>query len=120
MATRGESFDIGHEGWGADYADPANFMNVLLDGRRIQATNNVNTAYFNNGAFNRKLEAASRLFGAARLRTYGRLDAEAMRQHAPFAPYVNTNARIFVSQNVGVFNYSNINQSTNLVATALR
>jgi hypothetical protein len=66
------------------------------------------------------LEAASRLYSAARLRANGNLDAAAMRQHAPFAPYINTNARVCVSQNVGVFNYSNINQSTNLVATALR
>ena len=42
-ATRGEPFDITHEGWHADYPDPSNFINVLLDGRRIQAENNVNS-----------------------------------------------------------------------------
>jgi ABC-type oligopeptide transport system substrate-binding subunit len=120
MATRGEAFDIGHEGWGADYADPSNFLNVLLDGRRIQATNNVNTSYFNNAEFNRKLEAASRLYGSARLRAYGNLDAEVFRTHAPMAPYINTNARIFASQNVGCYTYSNINSSTNLVATCIK
>jgi ABC-type transport system substrate-binding protein len=120
MATRGEPFDIGHEGWGADYADPSNFLNVLLDGRRIQATNNVNTSYFNNPTYNRKLEAASRLYGAARLRAYGNLDADVVRNQAPMAPYINTNARIFVSQNVGCYTYSAINSSTNLVATCMK
>ena len=47
-ATRGEPFDLTLEGWLADYPDPANFVNVLLDGRRIQADNNVNASYFNN------------------------------------------------------------------------
>ena len=120
MATRGEPFDIGHEGWGADYADPSNFLNVLLDGRRIQATNNVNTSYFNNPTYNRKLEQASRLYGNARLRAYGNLDAEITRAQAPMAPYINTNARIFVSQNVGCYTYSAINSSTNLVATCIK
>ena len=44
--TKGEPFDITHEGWHADYPDPSNFINTLLDGRRIQAENNVNESYF--------------------------------------------------------------------------
>ena len=51
-ATRGEPFDLTLEGWGMDYPDPSNFINVLLDGRRIQADNNVNTSYFNDPKYN--------------------------------------------------------------------
>jgi ABC-type transport system substrate-binding protein len=116
MATRGEAFDIGHEGWGADYPDPYNFINVLLDGRRLQADHNINVSYWNDASFNRKMEAASRLSGDARLATYGRLDQDIMRNGAPIAPYINTNARIFVSEEVGCYTYSNVNSSTNLVA----
>jgi peptide/nickel transport system substrate-binding protein len=116
VGTRGEPFDISHSGWGADYPDPYNFINVLLDGRRIQATNNVNESYFNTPAYNRKMESASRLSGAARLRTYGNLDIDIMKNQAPLAPYINTNGRIFVSQSTGCFNYSAVNSSTNLVA----
>jgi peptide/nickel transport system substrate-binding protein len=115
-AERGAAFDITHEGWGADYPDPYNFMNVLLDGRRIQADHNPNTSYFDDAGYNRKLEAASRLSGAQRLQAYGALDAEIMRNAAPLAPYVNTNARVFVSQELGCFNYSNVNSAVNLVA----
>jgi len=57
-ATRGEPFDLTLEGWLADYPDPANFVNVLLDGRRIQADNNVNASYFNNAAFNKRMDQA--------------------------------------------------------------
>jgi peptide/nickel transport system substrate-binding protein len=115
-ATRGEPFDITHEGWGADYPDPYNFINVLLDGRRIQATNNVNESYFNNAAYNKKMEAASRLSGDARLNAYGALDADIMKNQAPMAPFINTNARIFVSQSVGCYTFSAVNGTTNLVA----
>jgi peptide/nickel transport system substrate-binding protein len=115
-ATRGEPFDITHEGWGADYPDPYNFINVLLDGRRIQATNNVNASYFNNAAYNRKMEAASRLSGDARLNAYAALDADIMKNQAPLAPFINTNARIFVSESLGCYNFSAVNGTTNLVA----
>jgi ABC-type transport system substrate-binding protein len=117
VGTRGEPFDISHSGWGADYPDPYNFINVLLDGRRIQASNNVNESYFNTPSYNRKMEQASRLFGPARLRAYGNLDIDISRNQAPLAPYVNTNARIFVSASTGPFVFSGVNSTTNLVAT---
>jgi ABC-type transport system substrate-binding protein len=117
VGTRGEPFDISHSGWGADYPDPYNFINVLLDGRRIQATNNVNESYFNTPSFNAKMERASRLFGAARLRAYGALDIDISRNGAPLASYINTNARIFVGPDVGPYTFSGVNSSTNLVAT---
>jgi peptide/nickel transport system substrate-binding protein len=116
VGTRGEPFDISNSGWGADYPDPYNFINVLLDGRKIQATNNVNESYFNNPSYNAKMEAASRLSGQARLTAYGNLDNDIMKNQAPLAPYINTNARIFVSQDVGCYNFSPVNATTNLVA----
>jgi peptide/nickel transport system substrate-binding protein len=118
--TRGEPFDISVEGWGADYPDPYNFINVLLDGRRIQADNNVNLSYFNNAAYNRKIEAASRQFGQARLNAYASLDADIMRNQAPIAPYINTNAKILVSSRVGCYTFSVTTGSTNLVGVCLK
>jgi peptide/nickel transport system substrate-binding protein len=115
-ATRGEPFDITIEGWGADYADPYNFLNVLLDGRRIQATNNVNVSYFNDPRYNARMEQVSKLSGDARYNGYAKLDADITRDQAPLAPFINTNAKIFVSQDVGCYSYSTIGGSTNLVA----
>ena len=45
---RGEPFDLDLQAWGADYPDPVDFIDILLDGRNIQAENNNNNAYFNH------------------------------------------------------------------------
>ena len=107
-ATRGEPFDLMLEGWGMDYPDPSNFINVLLDGRRIQADNNVNVSYFNNPKFNARMDKANSLAGQARLTAYGLLDRDLMRDQAPVAPYIATNARAFTSTAVGCYGYTSI------------
>jgi ABC-type oligopeptide transport system substrate-binding subunit len=106
--TRGEPFDIADEGWIADYADPYDFINVLLDGRNIQASNNNNYSYFNDPKYNQKMTAASLLSGAKRNATYGALDIDLMQNAIPWAPRANSNDRIFVSGNFGCFTYNNI------------
>jgi peptide/nickel transport system substrate-binding protein len=105
MAIRGEPFDLGLEGWLMDYPDPSNFINVLLDGRRIQADHNVNVSYFNNARANRLMDRAYALSGQARLRAYGELDRILMRDFAPVAPYISTNARILTSTKVGCYGF---------------
>jgi ABC-type oligopeptide transport system substrate-binding subunit len=111
VAVRGEPFDLTLEGWGMDYPDPSNFINVLLDGRRIQADHNVNISYFNNATMNRRMDTANSTAGAARLTAYGLLDRDLMRDHAPVAPYISTNARIFTSSTVGCYGYTSIQGS---------
>ena len=37
-----EPYDIVLNGWFADYPDPVDFINILLDGRNITSQNNVN------------------------------------------------------------------------------
>ena len=88
-ATRGEAFDMTHEGWHADYPDPSNFINVLLDGRRLQAANNVNTSYFSGDGvpnFNAKLDKAYAAAGSERLNLYAALDRDIMANGAPDCP----------------------------------
>jgi peptide/nickel transport system substrate-binding protein len=105
-ATRGEPFDLTLEGWLMDYPDPSNFINVLLDGRRIQADNNVNVSYFNNATFNKRMDAAFKLGGQARLTAYGLLDRDIVKNAAPVAGYISSNARIFTSAKVGCYGYN--------------
>jgi ABC-type oligopeptide transport system substrate-binding subunit len=105
-ATRGEPFDLTLEGWLADYPDPANFINVLLDGRRIQADNNVNASYFNNAAFNKRMDQAYKLAGDARTNAYAILDRDIMKNAAPVAPYISTASRWLTSTKVGCFQYT--------------
>src|SRR5581483_11818399 len=42
--NKGEPFDIADEGWIADYADPYDFINVLLSGETIHDINNMKNA----------------------------------------------------------------------------
>jgi peptide/nickel transport system substrate-binding protein len=101
--TKSEAFDICNVGWIADYPDPFDFMNVLLSGDSIHDSNNNNYSYFNNAAFNRKLNSASRLFGAKRFSTYGSLDVSIMKSAAPIVAWDNDNDREFISAKTGCY-----------------
>ena len=118
--TKGEPFDITYEGWGADYPDPYNFVNKLLDGTNIQATNNSNMSYFNDPAWNKKIKAASLMSGDARGAAYAKLDHEIIRDAAPLAPFINQNARILVGEKVGCYSFQPVLGTTNLVAVCLK
>jgi peptide/nickel transport system substrate-binding protein len=104
--TRGEPFDMYSIGWFADYPDPYDFINILLDGRTIGPKNNINTAYFNVPAYNRKMDAAARLAGDARYRAYGNLDIDITRNQSPLVISGNQNVREFISAKVGCPTYS--------------
>lgn len=85
-------------GWCQDYPDPYDFINVLLYGGAIQEENNNNIAYFTAG--NKKMERAARLLGAARLKAYGDLDIDIMKNQAPWAPWLNPSHHFFYSSRV--------------------
>lgn len=101
--TRSEAFDVCNVGWIADYPDPFDFMNVLLSGESIHDSNNNNYSYFNNKSFNRKMNAAARLFGAKRFSTYGTLDVQINKAAAPIAAWDNDNDREFISAKTGCY-----------------
>ena len=46
--TKGEPFDAAMVGWFADYADPYDFVDILLNGENVHEANNNNLAYFND------------------------------------------------------------------------
>jgi ABC-type oligopeptide transport system substrate-binding subunit len=104
--TRGEPFDITSEGWIADYADPYDFINVLLSGDSLHASNNNNVAYFNDPKYNKEMRAASLLSGEKRYSTYGNLDVQMMAQNPPWASRNNFNDRILLSNKIGCFTYN--------------
>jgi peptide/nickel transport system substrate-binding protein len=108
--TRGEPFDITTEGWIADYADPYDFIDVLLNGKNLQPEHNNNISYFNDPSFNNKMNAAALLSGPKRFSTYGALDADIMKNGAPWAAWRNFNSRIFLSNKVGCFVYNPVYQ----------
>jgi ABC-type oligopeptide transport system substrate-binding subunit len=103
--VRGEPFDIADEGWIADYADPSNFINKLLDGRTIQAANNVDFSYFNDPAYNAKMDAAASKVGEDRDAAYAALDEDLVRNEAPLAAWMVANSIDFFSSRVGCHVY---------------
>ncbi len=105
LGTKGVDFDVAYAGWCADYNDPFDFINVLLDGRTIQDKNNVNFAYYTNNGIIGKMDAASKLLGDARSNAYAKLDLEIMRDHAPWVPFMIPNSRMFVSARLKNFVY---------------
>src|SRR5206468_3276041 len=83
------------EGWNADYADPYDFINVLLDGTNIQDANNNNISYFNDPSYNKKIQQAARLSGDARYQAYANLDLDITKNAVPIAPRSNSTRRAF-------------------------
>ena len=68
-------YDMTIERWGADYADPYDFINILLDGTQVTNPQQNNYAYFNIAKYNKQMMAASLLVGSARGTAYATLDA---------------------------------------------
>ena len=58
--TKGEPFDAVFAGWFADYADPYDFIDILLNGENIHESNNNNLAYFNNAGVEQADEGRQR------------------------------------------------------------
>ncbi len=110
------NYDVLWIGWQADYPDPSNFINVLLDGRQIpdEGSSN-NAALFNSPKFNTLMDKANLLSGDARYAAYGKLDVQIMKEAAPWAPIINANNRIFISSRIGnlIYNEANTNMALN-------
>ena len=114
-------YDLIWSAWQQDYADPSDFINVLLDGRTIpDEGSSPNAALFNSAKFNKLMDAASALSGQARLTAYGNLDIQIMREGAPWAPVFIGNNRIFLSTRVSNFQYNAATTITALNAFAIK
>ncbi len=100
------TYDINWSAWGADYNDPYDFINILLDGTQIGPTGNNNDAYFSDPKFNTLMHKASLLFGDTRDAAYNQLDQQLMSENPPWAPILNRTNRIFVSSHLGCFLYN--------------
>ena len=100
IGRRGEPFDMAVGGWYADFPHPFDFLR-LLDGRTIRANTNDDTAYFNDPAYNRRLDAATALPSPARENALGRLAVDVARTEAPWAAVANDRTHDFFSDRIG-------------------
>jgi ABC-type transport system substrate-binding protein len=98
----GEPYDMLLAGFPLDYPDPADALVRLLAGENAsKPAGNDNYAYFDEPAYNQRMAAADRLSGAARLRAFSKLDADIMRNEAPWAPISEASKWLLVSRRVG-------------------
>jgi len=107
VGKRGSTYDMtSNGGWCADYFDPYDFINVIFNGRNIQANNNVFYSYFNNASFNAQMDHAANLSGQARANAYAKLDQELMVKYAPVVPYLIDNDHFLTSARLKNWIYS--------------
>ena len=113
-------FDAFLIGWLADYPDPFDFINVLMDGNNIQDSNNSNYAYLNIAKYNKSMNAAARLSGNPRYEAYGKLDVDLMKNAAPWAPMYNGNTREFIGARLTNYIYHPVYAGAVLNALAIK
>jgi ABC-type oligopeptide transport system substrate-binding subunit len=83
--TKGEAFDAAIGGWGWDYPDPYDFLDIFFNGKNIHDTNNNGLSYMNVPAINKALDKAASLNGENRYAAYGNLDIQIVKEYAPHA-----------------------------------
>jgi ABC-type transport system substrate-binding protein len=98
LRTPGEPFDLGRARL---FTSPDPTLLHIFDGRTIGQSGSVNFSYFDSPKYNRLLDQASHLTGAARYRAYGELDVMLSRDAAPAIPISVVNALAFVSKRTG-------------------
>jgi YVTN family beta-propeller protein len=94
IASPGQSWDIADVGYAADYPDPDDFINLLLETDTL-------IPKFNDPGWAAKLAAADRLTGVRRYLAYGKLDEDLLRNAAPFVVYGNASTNDLTSARVG-------------------
>jgi len=102
------SFDVCDVGWVADYPDPFDFVDVLLNGNNIHDSNNNNYAYFNSAKYNAQMNAANKLIGTKRYTAYGNLDISISKNAVPNAYWINFNNRDFIGPKTGCWTFQPI------------
>ena len=118
--TKGADFDAFLIAWFADYPDPYDFINVLMDGTNIQDSNNSNYAYLNVPKYNKEMQKAASLSGNARYAAYGKLDVDLMKNAAPWAPTFNGNTREFIGARITNYIYHPVYAGAILNALAIK
>lgn len=98
----GAPYDMLLSEWPLNYPDPSNALGLRLGGENArEPSGNLNLAYFDEPAYNRRMAAADRLTGSARFHAFSKLDADIMRNEAPWAPLYEHSAWLLVSKRVG-------------------
>ncbi len=108
----GEPYDMAYVGWLADYPDPSDFLNVLLESGFVIPT-------FEDPRVRTELARAARLSGPDRYLAYGRLDQRLSTGAAPFVAVAVGRDDVLFSARIGCKTYSAV-YGVDLAALCLR
>jgi ABC-type oligopeptide transport system substrate-binding subunit len=101
-ARANEPFDIAESNWTPDgWFDPFYWLNDLFDSNLAHTADYWNLSHFDEPSYNRRLETAAQLTGAARYRAYARLDADLTRKASPIVVYASPSREDFFSARMG-------------------
>jgi ABC-type oligopeptide transport system substrate-binding subunit len=89
-----EAFDMGYVGWFAEYPDPDDFLNVLIEDGEV-------TPSFRNASVKEQLAAAAQLTGEKRVLAYARLDRQVTSKYAPLVAWGDQSAYSLFSRRIG-------------------
>jgi peptide/nickel transport system substrate-binding protein len=120
MGTKGTDLNMFSIGWIADYFDPFDFINVLMDGTTIADANNSNYSYFNDPKYNAAMKSAAKLAGQARYKAYGALDIDISKNAAPWISVFNFTSRDFISAKTENYIYQPVYGAPILNALAIK
>jgi len=105
LSTPGEPFDMALSvGYGGAYPGPAVLSEIFRGGHAPPSGENLSR--FDSPKYNRLLDKAERLPGAARFRLYGRIDVQLARDAVPAVPLINGKSTVLVSRRVGCHRFT--------------
>jgi len=108
----GEPFDMASVNWVADYPDPGDFLNTLLETPELMPT-------FRDAGAARELARAAELTGTRRYLAYARLDLKLATTAAPWVAFGDAYDRTLLSGRIGCRVYSPV-YATDFAALCLR
>jgi ABC-type transport system substrate-binding protein len=98
----GAPYDMILNNFPLEYPDPADALERLLGGEHAQQpAGNENYAHFDDAVYNGRMASADQLSGSARFQAFSALDADIMRNQAPWAPLYEDSKWLLISKRVG-------------------
>jgi ABC-type transport system substrate-binding protein len=113
LSRPNEPWDIAIDGYGANYADPGEFINGLA------IDDGFNFSHYHDPRLSRKIRAASRLSGLPRAQAYARIDLALTRDTVPRINFDNPIEQDFFSARIGCQLYQPV-EGIDLAALCIR
>ncbi len=98
IATEKNDPQIAYNNWSQDFPEGADFIDTQLNGEGIVSVGNNNQSNVNIPAYNKLIDQAKRMpVGSARNALWAKLDADYMKNNAPWVVFMNAGRYKFVS-----------------------